>query len=93
MDTKTKYVSSAWLEACSSGSRAFLKFCFWTWGIIGLLGNTINFLSATGMIGVGTSAYITMGLLYWIGGMLLFGIGALTALSNYDFQRPVGVGN
>jgi hypothetical protein len=28
-------------------------------------------------------------LLYWIGGMLLFGIGGLLQTSDYDFKRPV----
>jgi hypothetical protein len=83
----TRYVSSALLEA-QSGGRAFFSACFWIWGVLGLIGNTINFLSATGSVGVGTSAYITMCLLYWIGGMLLFGLGGLLMASSYDFKRP-----
>jgi uncharacterized membrane protein len=57
--------------------RNFLGFMFWFWGVIGLLVNTGSFLSLSGSIGVGTSAYMAAGLLYWIGGMFLFGIGAL----------------
>jgi len=62
--------------------------CFWIWGILGLLFNTLNFLAATGTVGVGTSAYNSMGMLYWIGGMILFGAGGLLASSGYDFKRP-----
>jgi len=83
----TKYVSSALLQA-QSGGRIFFSVCFWIWGILGLIGNTVNFFSATGSVGVGTSAYITMCILYWIGGMLLFGLGGLLVSSNYDFKRP-----
>jgi len=84
----TKYVSSALLEVTRSEGRTFLKICFWVWGVVGLIGNTINFLSATGSVGMGTSTYITMCLLYWIGGLLLFGMGALMINANYDFKRP-----
>jgi hypothetical protein len=28
-------------------------------------------------------------LLYWIGGLLVFGIGGLLQTSDYDFKRPV----
>jgi hypothetical protein len=28
-------------------------------------------------------------LLYWIGGMLLFGVGGLLEKSYYDFKRPI----
>ena len=50
---------------------------FWIWGLVGLVANSANFLAQTGSIGVGTSAYLTVGMLYWIGGMVLFGVGAL----------------
>jgi hypothetical protein len=61
---------------------------FWIWGVFGLLVNTANFMMATGNVGVGTSAYLSVGMLYWIGGMMLFGIGALILRSSYDFMRP-----
>jgi hypothetical protein len=83
----TKYVSSALLEA-HSGGRVFFAVCFWIWGVLGLIGNTFNFLGATGPVTVGTSAYIIMGVLYWMGGMLLFGLGGLLIAASYDFKRP-----
>jgi hypothetical protein len=56
----------------------FLKVLFWIWGVAGLLIGTLSLLTTiTGSVGVGTSAYISAGLLYWIGGMVLFGVGAL----------------
>jgi hypothetical protein len=85
MSEHTAWVTSARLEA-SGGT--FFTVLFWIWGIFGLLINTVNFLAATGAVGVGTSAYLTVGMLYWIGGMMLFGIGALNARSSYDFRRP-----
>jgi len=40
-------------------------------------------------VGVGTSAYVTVAMLYWIGGMVLFGLGSLIHRSWYDFKRPI----
>ena len=56
--------------------RNFLKAVFWIWGILGLIINFINFATLSGGVGVGTSSYLAVGNLIWIGGMLLFGIGA-----------------
>ena len=50
---------------------------FWIWGILGLLINGMSWLSLTGNVGVGTSAYMAAGILLWIGGMVLFGLGAV----------------
>jgi hypothetical protein len=84
----TNYTSSALIEAQAPGARIFLTFMFWLWGGIGLLANAISFFGLTGSVGVGTSTYLAAGSLLWIGGMVLFGIGALIAPSNYDFKRP-----
>jgi hypothetical protein len=61
--------------------RIILAAMFWICGAFGLLGNTVNFMNATRQASVdpATSAYITMGCIYWIGWMVLFGIGALLA--------------
>jgi hypothetical protein len=59
------------------------------WGIAGLLFNTPILLGPVGLIIQGPSM---PGLLYWIGGMLLFGLGMLAANSNYDFKRPTESG-
>jgi len=50
---------------------------FWIWGILGLLINGLSWLTLTGNVGVGTSAYMAAGMLLWIGGMVLFGLGAV----------------
>ena len=43
---------------------------FWVWGLFGLIG---NLLTLNGQIGIEASS----SQLLWIGGMLLFGLGAL----------------
>jgi hypothetical protein len=53
---------------------------FWIWGILGLLINGMNWLSLSlsiGGVGVGSSSYAAAGNLFWIGGMVLFGLGAV----------------
>jgi len=50
--------------------RAVLIGLFWAWGAFGLIG---NLLSLNGQLGI---AAVSSQLL-WIGGMLLFGLGAL----------------
>ena len=50
---------------------------FYLWGFLGLLINGASFLALTGNVGVGTSAYLAAGNLLWIGGMVLFGLGAV----------------
>ena len=65
---------------------------FWIWGIAGLLLNSIHYLSLSGSVGVGTSTYVALGILYWIAGMVLFGVGALIAKvqdrSNAQLEVP-----
>jgi hypothetical protein len=85
MPVNTQYVSAALLEKTTSKARTLLTICFWFWGLAGLLGNAINLL--------GPSTYPILGLLYWIGGMLLFGLGALQANLDYDFKRPIESGD
>lgn len=68
--------------------RGFLAFLFWIWGLIGLLLNAGSLLGLTGSVGVGTSAYLTATSLIWIGGMVLFGMGALLAHNDFDGEYP-----
>ncbi|MET4120308.1 hypothetical protein ABIB90_001720 [Bradyrhizobium sp. JR4.1] len=68
--------------------RGLLTLLFWLWGIVGLLFNTGTLLGLTGSIGVGTSALLAASSLIWIGGMVLFGIGALLAHTDFDGERP-----
>jgi hypothetical protein len=65
--------------------RLILKWVFWIWGLVGLMISLGQYSSASqsASIGVGTSAYLMVGILLWIGGMILFGIAALLE------ERPV----
>jgi hypothetical protein len=54
-----------------------MTIAFYIWGVLGLFINGMNFVTQTGSVGVGTSAYLMVGNLIWIGGMLLFGLGAV----------------
>lgn len=69
--------------------RQFLSLLFWLWGLVGLLFNAVTLMGLTGSIGVGTSAYLTATTLVWIGGMLLFGLGALLSHHDLDGERPI----
>jgi hypothetical protein len=57
--------------------RTILKWIFWIWGGGGLLICSLNYFSLSGSVGVGTSTYMALGFLYWLGGTVLFGIGAI----------------
>lgn len=70
-------------------SKGFLAVLFWLWGVVGLLFNAGTLFGLTGSIGVGTSALLAATALIWIGGMLLFGIGALLAHTDFDGERPI----
>ncbi|MCP3412726.1 hypothetical protein NLM16_01275 [Bradyrhizobium brasilense] len=76
------------LRSSYGASKGVLAVFFWLWGIVGLLFNAGTLFGLTGNIGVGTSAYLTATCLVWIGGMVLFGIGALLAHTDFDGERP-----
>ncbi|SFL93705.1 hypothetical protein SAMN03159423_4517 [Bradyrhizobium sp. NFR13] len=69
--------------------RGLLTVLFWFWGGLGFLYNAGTLFGLTGSIGMGTSAYLAATALVWIGGMVLFGIGALLADGDFDGERPV----
>jgi hypothetical protein len=50
--------------------RAVLMGLFWVWGAFGLIGNLLSLNSQMGVAALSSQ-------LLWIGGMLLFGLGAL----------------
>ncbi|UFX41921.1 hypothetical protein HAP47_0021735 [Bradyrhizobium sp. 41S5] len=77
------------LRSNHGASKGFLAVLFWLWGVVGLLFNAGTLFGLTGNIGVGTSAYLTATCLVWIGGMVLFGIGALLAHTDFDGERPL----
>lgn len=84
-----EYSKAAQIMAFGSGGRTFCTICFWAWGIGGLVLNTGAYLALSGSVGVGTSTYMALGLLFWIGGMMLFGLGAVISGLDYNFERPV----
>jgi hypothetical protein len=83
-----KFITAAKIDGLQPTFRALLAGCFWIWGGFGLLLNVMSFLGLSGSLGVGTSAYLAACLLLWIGGMVMFGLGALIAPNNYEFKRP-----
>ena len=58
-------------------ARTIFTVLFWIWGSLGLLLNTGAYLGLHGNVGVGTSAYVALGMFYWLGGMVLLGGGAI----------------
>ncbi|WP_146207692.1 hypothetical protein [Bradyrhizobium sp. SUTN9-2] len=70
-------------------AKDFLSALFWLWGIVGLLFNAGALMGLTGTVGVGTSAYLTATSLVWIGGMILFGMGAMLSHNDFDGERPL----
>ena len=80
------------LRGHTGGGRAFLTVIFWLWGLLGLLFNGGTLMGLTGAIGVGTSAYFTASSMIWIGGMALFGLGALLSHTDFNGERPLPPG-
>jgi hypothetical protein len=65
----------------ATGGRIILAVCFWLWGIgygayciAAVVGAEAQY-----SLGMGTSAAVTTRLAFWIGGLVLFGVGALLA--------------
>jgi hypothetical protein len=56
--------------AIKAVGRAVLIGLFWVWGAFGLIGNLLSLNSQIGITTLSSQ-------LLWIGGMLLFGLGAL----------------
>jgi hypothetical protein len=54
----------------------------------GLLLIGSEFASVPTGVGVGTSSYIAAQSVYWLGGMVLFGIGALIDTQDFSGVRP-----
>jgi hypothetical protein len=93
---RPQWVESFRLQSRPGSGRAFLGVLFWIWGVGGLILNGMSLGGLSGSVGVGTSSYLAAVNLFWIGGMLLFGIGAL--LANGDFsavkqEEPNDVGD
>lgn len=87
--SREKWERTFRLRSHQGAGRGFLTVMFWLWGVVGLFLNAGSMLGLTGSIGVGTSAYLAASSLIWIGGMVLFGIGALLAHTDFDGERPL----
>jgi hypothetical protein len=94
MDQQQTWVTSARIEA-KSAARRVLIFLFWIWGLLGLLATVILALHANGVaIAPWTGTLVselslptwTETMLLWIGGMILFGVGAAAAPISYEFK-------
>ncbi|MCK1317195.1 hypothetical protein [Bradyrhizobium sp. 23] len=85
---KEKWDRTFRLRSQQSAGRGLLACLFWLWGVVGLLFNAGTLFGLTGSIGVGTSGLLAASALIWIGGMVLFGIGALLAHTDFDGERP-----
>lgn len=76
-----------------AGARSSLAVLFWIWALIGfglVSLDMLNMMASRGTsgVGVGTSAYIMMEVVYWTGGMIMFGLGGLLARTTLAIQRP-----
>lgn len=89
--SKQEWERSFRLRSRQRIGRGLLTVLFWLWGIVGLLFNAGTLLGLTGSIGVGTSALLAASSLIWIGGMVLFGMGALLAQTDFDGERPISL--
>jgi hypothetical protein len=58
-------------------AKTIFSVLFWIWGGAGFFLCTANYMSLSGSVGVGTSTYMALGFLYWLCGMVLFGLAAL----------------
>lgn len=58
-------------------------------GLVGLLFNCGTLFGIAGIVEVEKSTHLTATCLIWIGGMILFGIGALLSRSDFDGERPL----
>jgi hypothetical protein len=70
------------------GGRGFCSVMFWIWGLGGLIAIGFEFMSIPAGVGVGTSSYIAAQSVYWLGGMVLFGLGALIDTQDFSGVRP-----
>lgn len=87
---KQKWERTFHIRSNQSSGRSILAVLFWLWGVVGLLFNAGTLFGLTGSIGVGTSSYLSASCLLWIGSVVLFGIGALLAHTDFDSERPTG---
>jgi hypothetical protein len=81
------------INAIGRGGRGFCSVIFWIWGIGGLVYIGAEFASMSGSIGVGASSYVCAQCVYWLGGLVLFGLGALLDTQDFSGVRPIAKDN
>jgi hypothetical protein len=72
-----------------SAAKGLLAVLFWVWGGLGLIFNLIAVSGLTDTVGIRGPTDLTAACLLWIGGLVLFGLGALLAQSDFDGERPI----
>lgn len=68
------------LDSHITAVRSLLVFAFWIWGLAGFGYVALEFdrmFSAKDGVGIGTSGFVTTEILFWVAGMLFFGMAAL----------------
>jgi hypothetical protein len=76
------------INALTRGGRGFCSVIFWMWGFGGLVIIGFEVISIPAGVGFGTSSYIAAQSVYWLGGMVLFGLGALIDTQDFSGVRP-----
>ena len=76
------------IQPRSRGGRGARSSIFWLWGLGGLLFIGVEFSSLPSGVGVGTSSYVAAQCVYWLGGMVLFGLGAIIDTQDFSGVRP-----
>lgn len=77
------------LRSSHGAAKGALALLFWIWGLAGLVFNAAAVLGLTGSAGPVTPAHLAATCLVWIGGMILFGVGAMLTYSDFDGERPI----
>jgi hypothetical protein len=85
---KSEWEETFRINALTRGGRGFCSVIFWIWGLGGLVLIGSEFASIPSGVGVGTSSYIAAQSVYWLGGMVLFGLGALIDTQDFSGVRP-----
>src|ERR1700730_12035039 len=90
---KSEWEETFRINAIGRGGRGFCSVMFWIWGLGGLIAIGFEFMSIPAGVGVGTSSYIAAQSVYWLGGMVLFGLGALIDTQDFSGVRHQAKGD
>jgi hypothetical protein len=85
---KAEWEETFRVNAIGRAGRGICGVMFWLWGLGGLALIGSEFMSVPSGVGVGTSSYIAAQSVYWLGGMVLFGLGALIDTQDFSGVRP-----